>query len=87
MGSSGFLVGRAFWEETCHGIVDKGYHEIKKGKKNKSIEYFVTNGNRIRDAITGARYNYFVGSRDEDFFFKVKYYDNKIKYSIHRYYD
>ena len=65
-----------------NGIVDKGYRKIKNGKKNKSTEYFVTNGivgNHIRDAITGARYNYFVGSNDEDFFFKVKYYDNKIK--------
>ena len=46
------------------------------------MEYFVTNGtvgNQIRDAISGTRYNYFVGSNDEDFFFKVKYYDNNIK--------
>lgn len=65
-----------------NGIVDKGYRKVKNAKKTKSIEYFVTNGtvgNRIRDAITGARYNYFVGSRDEEMFFKVKYYDNKIK--------
>ena len=47
-------------------IVDKGYRKIKNGKKAKSVEYFVTNGtvgNCIRDAITGARYNYFVGSK------------------------
>jgi len=65
-----------------NGIVDKGYRKIKNGKKAKSVEYFVTNGtvgNCIRDAITGARYNYFVGSKDEDFFFKIKYYDNRIK--------
>ena len=26
-----------------NGIVDKGYRKIKNGKKNKSLEYFVTN--------------------------------------------
>lgn len=65
-----------------NGVVDKGYHKIKNGKKAKSTEYFVTNGttgNCIRDAITGARYNYLVGSPYENLFFKVKYYDNKIK--------
>jgi len=65
-----------------NGIIDKGYHKIKNGKKAKSTEYFVTNGTtgtRIRDAITGARSNYCVGSLCEYLFFKVKNYDNKIK--------
>jgi hypothetical protein len=43
----------------------------------KKIEYYSTNvtaiGQRIRNALTGQKYaDYFIGSRDEDYFFKVR---------------
>lgn len=59
---------------------DKGYNVIyrkalrKDGTQyNKKIEIYTSNysGNHIRDAETGEYLNYFVGSKDEDLFFKV----------------
>lgn len=64
--------------------LDKGYHKVKRklnkvcidGKyhKNIIIEFYVSGdtGNKIRNAITGYRSSYKVGSADEDIFFKVK---------------
>jgi hypothetical protein len=41
--------------------------------KNVTIELYGSgqNGCRIRNAVTGQRYEYIVGSQDEDLFFKV----------------
>ena len=59
---------------------DKGYHSVKRNiilndlKIKMKIEYYHTNytpGTRIRNAITGQKTNYLVGSRDEDLFFKA----------------
>ena len=62
--------------------LDKGYHKIKnnnvgfdqKNSKNKYIEFYTSGeaGKRIRNAITGIRYNEKVGSAQEDLFFKSK---------------
>jgi hypothetical protein len=64
--------------------LDKGYHKVKRnlnkvcmdGKfhKNVTIEFYVSGdtGNKIRNAVTGYRSSYKVGSDDEDSFFKVK---------------
>jgi hypothetical protein len=64
--------------------LDKGYHKVKRnlnkicidGKyhKNIFIEFYVSGdtGNKIRNAITGYRSCYKVGSVDEHIFFKVK---------------
>ena len=56
---------------------DIGYFSISKNIKgrNYKIEMYnsgVTIGNKIRDAITGTYYNYKIGSKYEDLFFKVK---------------
>jgi len=54
--------------------VDKGYHIIKT--KKSRLEFYSTNytpGTRIRDAMTGMRYKYLVGSRDEFLFFKTAF--------------
>lgn len=60
---------------------DKGYHCVKRKieldedtVKTVKIEYYHTNytpGTRIRNAISGVKQNYYVGSSDEDLFFKV----------------
>ena len=56
---------------------DKGYHSIKipYGRKEIEIEIYstpITPGKPIRDAVTGSRMTkQLVGSRDEDFYFKV----------------
>jgi hypothetical protein len=59
---------------------DKGYNVIyrkalrKDGRKyNKKIVVYSSSGrgNRIRDAETGEYFDYIVGSKDEDLFFKV----------------
>ena len=57
--------------------MDKGYHKLKCtiNRKPTEIDIYSTNdmpGTKIRDAITGARYNeYGVGTRNEHLFFKV----------------
>lgn len=60
--------------------LDKGYHCVKRNVNvndtivKMKIEYYHTNytpGTKIRNAITGERHNYLVGSRDEDLFFKA----------------
>jgi len=59
---------------------DNGYHHFvkrvlneKKQNKNIKIEYYASGdtGSQIRDAITGRRYHYLVGSKYEDLFFSV----------------
>lgn len=56
---------------------DKGYHNIKipYGCKEIEIELYstpITPGKPIRDAVTGSRMTkHLVGSRDEDYYFKV----------------
>jgi len=58
-------------------MVDKGYHKLafhlKTGKKEVEVYASPTNpGFKIRDAITGARYQeYKTGSKYEDLFFKA----------------
>jgi len=71
--------------------LDKGYNKVHRtfnkvwsdGKFYKNINYeFYTSsdvGNKIRNAITGYRTNYKVGSSDEDLFFKVKIVDGNCK--------
>jgi hypothetical protein len=61
--------------------IDRGYNKVYRniprasdGKIiNTKIDVYTTGsiGSRIRDADTGEYYNYKVGSRDEDLFFKV----------------
>jgi len=57
---------------------DKGYYTWKKvvegSRKPIKIEAYGSGdtGSKIRNPITGERYNYFVGSKYEDLFFKVK---------------
>jgi len=57
---------------------DKGYYSWKKNvegsRKPIKIEAYSSGdtGSRIRDAITGDRYTYLVGSKYEDMFFKVR---------------
>ena len=68
--------------------LDKGYHKIKnnnvgfdqKNNKNKYIEFYTSGevGKRIRNAITGIRYNEKVGSAEEDLFFKTKIASNSL---------
>ena len=62
--------------------LDKGYRKFykkynkiwKDGKfyKTITIELYLSNGSRIRHAISGEMYDYKVGSKSEDLFFKVK---------------
>lgn len=83
--------------------LDKGFHKLKhcinKTENRKvNIELYVSGsiGTRIRNAVTGIRYNYKVGSADEDLFFSVKistgelasidgslFYDNPEQYERH----
>lgn len=57
---------------------DKGYHKITRKINNKNVVFelystVMTPGNMIRDAATGLRNNgLFIGSPNEDLFFKVK---------------
>lgn len=61
--------------------IDRGYNKVYRmvprasdGKIiNTKIDVYTTGyiGSKIRDADTGEYYNYIVGSRDEDLFFKV----------------
>jgi hypothetical protein len=58
---------------------DKGYYSwfkrVEGSRKPHKVEVYGSGdvGSRIRDPITGDRYkNYFVGSKNEDLFFKVK---------------
>ena len=60
--------------------MDKGYNVIyrqvqkKDGNlKKQKIDIYTTSGvgNRIRDAETGQYFSNYVGSKDEDLFFKV----------------
>lgn len=80
--------------------LDKGYHKVHRalnkiwvdGKyyKNISVECYSSSdtGNKIRNAITGYRTSYKVGSPDEDYFFKVKLCTSNVKNgSGHLYYD
>jgi hypothetical protein len=59
-------------------MIDRGYRKLKETRNNKkvNIEVYTTGytpGTVIRDAVTGARYSgIFVGTREEDQFFKVK---------------
>ena len=59
---------------------DNGYHHFNKKisiengrKKNIKIEYYGSGdtGSQIRDAITGHRCKYLIGSKHEDLFFSV----------------
>lgn len=61
--------------------IDRGYNSIRNknvkinGKSVVEGITFYTSGDRgsqIRDAVTGTYYSQIVGSRGEDFFFKVK---------------
>jgi hypothetical protein len=57
-------------------LTDKGFNLVKLKMHNKTVklEYYETStvpGMKIRNAITGLRYDYLVGSKDEDYFFKV----------------
>jgi len=83
--------------------LDSGYHKIKRpnpknANKKISIEMYTSGdvGCRIRNAITGQRYSYKVGSRDEDLLFSIKiatgelgsnsgalFYDNPEQYETH----
>jgi len=80
--------------------MDKGYHKTeqffnkvwKDGKfyKNISVEMYTSGdvGTKIRNAVTGQRYDYKVGSRSEDLLFKVKNVSGKLaKDSRHLFYD
>lgn len=59
--------------------------------KNVTIEIYGSGqtGSRIRNAVSGQRYNFLVGSVDEDLFFKVT--DSRAHYgrkeALHLYYD
>lgn len=84
-------------------IVVKMSDDSKYGKfvnKKYTIEQFGTGttGSRIRNAVTGTAYPYFVGSKQEDLFFKIVdttgkgkteplmlYYDNPEQYETHQY--
>jgi hypothetical protein len=83
--------------------LDKGFHKLKhcinKAENRKvNIELYVSGniGTRIRNAVTGIRYNYKIGSLDEDLLFSVKistgelgsidgslFYDNPEQYERH----
>jgi hypothetical protein len=83
--------------------MDRGFHRLKhciNKAENKKVNIdLYTSGNigtRIRNAVSGIRYNYKVGSRDEDLLFSVKiatgeilpdegalYYDNPEQYERH----
>jgi hypothetical protein len=83
--------------------LDKGYHKIKRKNhkninRNITIELYTSGdiGCRIRNAVTGQRYSYKVGSSDEDLLFSVKmatgefgndagalFYDNPEQYERH----
>ena len=90
--------------------MDKGYNKTTllvnkvwldgKYYKNVSIETYTSGdiGSRIRNAVTGHRYEYKVGSSAEDYFFKVKnvsgtlskgsnylFYDSPEQYANHQY--
>lgn len=80
--------------------LDTGYHKITRklnkvwidGKyyKNINFECYTSSdtGNKIRNAVTGYRTAYKVGSIDEDMFFKVKLLNNSVKKgSGHLFYD
>lgn len=72
---------------------DKDYHNVKRvcvindQKKNVKVEFYGTNctcGYKIRDAVTGDRSKYVVGSSDEYLFFKATISTGEIgmKYSV-----
>jgi hypothetical protein len=80
--------------------LDKGYNRVQRklnqiwtdGKfyKNITFEFYTSSdiGCKIRNAVTGFRTNYKVGSTDEDLFFKVKIVDGNCKKgSGHLFYD
>jgi hypothetical protein len=93
---------RKGWKYDEVKMLDPGYHRIVRahgGVKTKTEVYSTSfiPGTMIRDAITGNKYsNYFVGSLDEELFFKVKdtsgyvgngsfclYYDSPEQYERH----
>jgi len=93
---------RKGWKYDEIKMLDSGYHRIVKsyaGIKTKTEVYSTSfiPGTMIRDAITGHKYgNYFVGSLNEELFFKVKdtsgyvgsgsfclYYDSPEQYERH----
>lgn len=93
---------RKGWKYDEIKMLDSGYHRIVRthnGIKTKTEVYSTSfiPGTMIRDAITGNKYtNYFVGSLDEELFFKVKdtsgyvgngsfclYYDSPEQYERH----
>ena len=58
--------------------------------RNCKIGLFVTSttpGALICDAVTGNKFNFKVGSCQEDYFFKVKLATNEVKYDVHLYFD
>ena len=71
--------------------LDRGYNKVQRrfnkvwvdGKyyKNINFEFYTSSdtGCKIRNAVTGYRTNYKVGSADEDLFFKVKIVDGNCK--------
>jgi len=93
---------RQGWKYDEIKMLDSGYHRIVRshdGIKTKTEVYSTSfiPGTMIRDAITGNKYpNYFVGSLNEELFFKVKdtsgyvgsgsfclYYDSPEQYERH----
>jgi len=93
---------RKGWKYDELKMLDSGYHRIVRahdGIKTKTEVYSTSfiPGTMIRDAITGHKhYNYFVGSLNEELFFKVKdtsgfvgngsfclYYDSPEQYERH----
>lgn len=71
--------------------VDTGYFCTFKNVNGKmyKIEMYnsgVTIGNKIRDAITGAYYNYKIGSKYEDLFFKIRMTTGTTKTNVTLYY-
>lgn len=93
---------RKGWKYDEVKMLDPGYHRIVRahdGIKTKTEVYSTSfiPGTMIRDAITGHKYtNYFVGSLNEELFFKVKdtsgyvgsgsfclYYDSPEQYERH----
>jgi len=78
MGSFNSFRKRNKSKTDSYKLLDKGYRKVTRRYKRKTFEvelYITSNtpGMKIRDAITGSRYNYLTGSIHEDQFFKIKY--------------